>query len=53
MRVRTHRRVDSVVFFDVSDYTQAQRHKIKLDLDEQAALLFYRIVLQTCWDGDF
>ena len=34
------------VFFDVSGYTQTQRHKIKLDLDEQAALLLYRIVLQ-------
>ena len=34
------------VFFDVSGDPHAQRHKIKLDLDEQAALLLYRIVLQ-------
>lgn len=34
------------VFLDVNGYPNAQRHRIKLDLDEQAALLLYRIVLQ-------
>ena len=34
------------VFFDVRGDPFAQRHKINLDLDEQAALLLYRIVLQ-------
>ena len=34
------------VHFDVRGEPRAQRHKIKLDLDEQAALLLYRVVLQ-------